>query len=191
MINTLVALMAAMTVGTIVLIIMETPPIRPHVRSLIAAVSGQNDPLELIHRTDVPLNTLKWQNIVVHASGLEGDAIIDKCHFIVEQNAADGSSRIRPTELWIQQIHSNHIRGPNSSFNENSIAICLVGNFTNSGPARGQFQELVSLARSLQFAFQISRGHVYLHRDLDAGSLSPGRSFPVGQFNDRLLRSSR
>ena len=191
MVNTLAALVAAMTVGTVALMLLETAPIRPEVINLIAA----NDLPEVpIHQTNVPLQPMKWRNIVIHATGSEGGAIVDNCHFVVEQAPLASprrATRVRVTELWKRQEHRAHITGFNSSFNENSIALCIVGDFSTRGPTSGQFREMIYLVRQLQLAFQITPGRVYLHRDLVGRSESPGRAFPSEQFNASLLRPSR
>ena len=190
MIRTFVALLATLTVGTVALMLIEIDPIRPKVSSLIAATPATYDPLE----TDAPLQRLKWRNMVVHATGVEGARAAEKCHFVIERSPGDhpdSAGRIRATDAWKRQVDCDHVAGPNHRFNDSSIAICLVGDFRARGPSSGQLHDLTSLVQQLQFAFQISRGHVYLYRDLDPRSQSPGTAFPAAQFDARLLRSSR
>ena len=193
MINTLVGLLIALTIGTIALMMMETAPIRPVVQSLIATIEPGQDPTELlIRQTDIPLQPT-WRNIVIHAVPPEDAQVADRCHFIIAPGTDGGAIQTRATRLWKRQGYGRHIVGPNDSFNENSIAICLVGSASGSdGPWSGQqLRDLLSLVRSLQFQFQISRPHVYLHRDLDTRSRSPGPAFPAHPFYTSLLRTSR
>ena len=184
MINTLVALLGAMTVGTLVLIAMESPPIRPQVQSLMATAADVDRVLD----ADSPVRRDHWRTIVVHTTGAEGARIADKCHFVIEPDPAGGArpGRIRATALWRRQEQRQHIDGVNRLFNQHSIALCLTGEFDDRAPAAGQFQALTSLVRSLQTAFAIPRSQVYLHCDLDAESRSPGRAFPVVAFNAHL-----
>ena len=183
MINTLVALLASLTVGTIVLMALETAPILPAVTSLIAA--SDTDPMKLVRDTDQPLR--EWKAIVVHSTGSEGPGIARLCHFIVEPGD-DESVKIIATDLWRRQGHSIHVLGPNTKMSETSISVCLTGDFTTRRPSDDQFRELMALVRSLQFYFKIERGHVYLYRDLDASTFSPGRAFLDSTFTARLLR---
>lgn len=191
MINTLAALLGALTVGTILLMVMETAPIRPDITSLIASSATANDPVEIIRQTDIPIQMIKWRNIVIHSASAQERSIIDKCHFVIEPDASQHSGRIRATKLWKRQDHRYYIARPNSGFCENSIAVCIIGDFNRVSPSSKQMSDALSLVQALQFEFQISRGHVYLHRNLDSTSRSPGRNFPADWFNGQLLRASR
>ena len=185
MINTLAVLLAALTVGTVVLMALETDPIIPKIRSLIAASDA--DPMKIVRDTDAPLR--KWTEVVVHATGAEGPDIARLCHFVITQ-ADDGESYdVKANPLWRRQGNSLHIVGPSSGLSETSISICLVGDFTLHHPPNAQFCQLMALVRSLQFDFRIAGGHVYLYRDLDASTHSPGRAFRESTFTAQLLHS--
>jgi len=189
MINTLVSLLAALTVGTIILMVMETDPVVPEVRSLIAA--SEEDPMRIVRDTDVPLRSDTWENIVVHATGAEGPGITRLCHFIIAPRDAGNGFDISSTPLWRSQRHSLHVLGTNEHLSSSSIAVCLVGDYTADRPPERQMRQLLALVRSLQFDFRIARGHVYLYRDLDTSTFSPGRAFPASSFTARLLRTGR
>ena len=188
MINTLVGLLAALTVGTIILMVLETDPVVPKVRSLIAA--SDDDPMQIVRQTDKPLRSGKWENVVVHATGNEGASIARLCHFVIAPGDGD-DFKVESTTLWRAQAHSLHVLGPNEHLSESSIAVCLVGDFTANRPPEKQLRQLLALVRSLQFDFRIAKGHVYLYRDLDTGTFSPGRAFPESTFTARLLRTGR
>ena len=188
MINTLVGLLASLTVGTIILMVMETDPVVPKVRSLIAA--SDDDPMRIIRGTDAPLRSDKWDSIVVHATGCEGAEITRLCHFIIAPGSG-GGFEVESTALWRRQDHSLHILGANSHLSQSSIAVCLVGDYTARRPPDRQLRQLMALVRSLQFDFRIAKGHVYLYRDLDEGTFSPGRAFSGRSFTARLLRTGR
>ena len=188
MINTLVGLLAALTVGTIILMVMETDPVVPKVRSLIA--TSDDDPMRIVRDTDVPLHGQAWENIVIHATGSEGPEITRLCHFIIAPGAEGGEGfNIESTSLWRTQGHSLHVLGTNEHLRQSSIAVCLVGDYKADRPPERQLRQLLALVRSLQFYFQIAKGHVYLYRDLDTGTFSPGRAFPASSFTARLLRT--
>ena len=189
MINTLVALLAALTLGTIVLLLIEIDPILPKVRSLIAA--SAEDPMQIVRQADVPLRKSKWENVVIHATGCEGAEISRLCHFIISPRRDGDDFVIESTALWRRQGHSLHILGPNGHLSESSISVCMVGDYTTRRPPEGQFRQLLALVRSLQFDFRIAKGHVYLYRDLDVGTLSPGRAFSGESFTARLLRTGK
>ncbi len=197
MINTLAALLVALTLGTVALMVMETDPVRPEVTNLVNLTATTDitatriNPLDIIRTIDdgIAHQPMKWRDIVIHATGAEGESIADKCHFIIDHSGGD--TTVRATDLWRRQEHSRHITGPNSGFNDTSIAVCIVGDFSRSAPPGGQFHNLVELSRALQSDFQISSGHVYLQSDLTAGSQSPGAAFPTQRLYNLLLRSSR
>ena len=61
-IRTLTALMGAMTVGAIVLMVMQTAPIRPPEHDL-AAVSPDIDRPGVVLTAEVPIQPIKWHNL--------------------------------------------------------------------------------------------------------------------------------
>jgi len=141
----------------------------------------------LVRDTDVPLQYIKWRNIIVHDAGRDGPGIVEGSHFLV---AADPDGLVRATALWRQQRSGNHILVPGYSFNDNSIGVCLARDCRASAPTREEFAALVNLVRALQMTFQIPDDHVYLHSDLGTRDC-PGRYFPVEPFRVRLIRSGR
>jgi hypothetical protein len=107
-----------------------------------------------------------------------------QCHFVVTPDG-QGNWKVSSTEHWLQQRESEHIGG---FWRDNSIGICLIGDFSRRAPMRGQLDCLVELTNSLQEVCKVSADRVYLHSDLDARSPSPGAAFPAAAFSDRLLR---
>jgi len=185
MINTLAALLAALTVGAIILMALETDPIQLSYESLMATY--KTDPLlPLVRDTDEPLGS--WKNIVVHSTGSEGQIAKRMCHFIIAPGGDGKALEITATALWRRQEYSMHILGPNSHISNTSISVCIDGDFTTRRPTDDEFGRLMVLVWSLQHYFKIEPGHVYLYRDLDASTFSPGRAFPDSTFTARLLR---
>ena len=74
----------------------------------------------------------------------------------------------------------------------NSIGVCLIGDFSRRPPAPGQFTELVELVRRLQAACgdrPLPASTVYLHRQIDPRTDSPGPAFPAQAFESYLIGS--
>jgi len=177
----LAALVVAMTIGAAALLVLDTDPIRPAAAHLAALADRGGGAAAIVNQTDVPIQPLKWRNIIIHSSA-SGVAIAQRCHFVIE---ADGQQLIRATDLWKQQADGKHtfVR----EYNADSIGICVRGDFSRTAPTREQFEALVSLTRSLQQRLDIYPNQVYLHSELDSRSHSPGAAFPIQALNARLL----
>ncbi len=175
--------MAAMTVGAIALMVLETAPIRPEIHDLAAVTSPQTVQASAVTNADVPIQPIKWRNIIVHSSAQQRE-IARSCHFIVNPN---GQELVQATALWKRQLTGKHIFVP-GNFNANSIAICVIGDFSQQAPSSRQFNSLVRLVQQLQRKCNISADHVYLRRDLDSLSDAPGAAFPGNIFTAHLLR---
>jgi len=170
-----------MTIGAFALMALETAPVRAPVQDL-AAIATTDAPCEqIVRRTDVPLQPIKWRNLIVHGSAAGPPDIAKRCHFIVD---ADGL--ITPTALWQRQQSGHHVYVPGRDFNADSVGVCLIGDFSRRSPPANQLAALVDLTRTLQHMFRIPDDRVYLHRELDRNSRSPGAAFPAGLFNRSL-----
>ena len=182
-IKILTALLVSMTVGAFALMVLETAPVSPKAHHLAAVAAPLANPGSAIYETSVPLQPIKWRNVIVHASGSESPDITERCHFLVAQ---DG--KVSATALWKRQLSGHHVYVPGRDFNADSIAVCLIGLFSQSPPEKNQLTALVKLVRTLQPAFQIPADRVYLLSELDAYTNSPGSAFPVQAFNRSLYR---
>lgn len=189
-VRTLTALLVAMTLGAFVLMLLETAPLRPSA-SYLAAVAPSPGSDEAIFETDVPLQPLKWRNIVVHSSASAHSGLAERTHFVIGPGADAASPVIRATPLWKRQAEGHHVYVPWRDFNADSVGICLVGDFSRRGPTEAQLRVLIRLVQALQRTFRIAADRVYLHSDLDPGSGSPGRAFPGEAFTERLLHATR
>lgn len=187
-VRVLTALFVTMTLGALVLMMLETGPIRggsPAVWSV--PTPAQADPVDQAIRfdTEVPVQPAMWRNVVVHASGFDADAS-RQCHFLV---AADGT--VRNTILWKRQMIGRHTFGIGRDWNADSIGIFVEGDFSTDPPPAEQFRSLLRLVRSLQEYLgprQLPADHVYLSRDVDPQTRSPGDAFPAAEFDRLLLR---
>ena len=182
-IKTLTALLISMTVGAFALMILETAPVRPPSQSLAAIGPLQGQLPRLINQTAVPLQAIKWRNIVVHGSEAEDADIAQRCHFVIALDA-----EVRANDLWRRQLSGYHVYVPGRDLNADSIGICLMGDFTQNPPSQSQLAALTDLTIALQRALRIPADRVYLNCDLNAYSRSPGLAFPKAAFNQTLLR---
>jgi len=190
-VTTLVLLLAAMTAGAFVLVLMETAPIRPSAEPLAAFGAPSDGPFaRVVQPENVPLNRAKWRNIVVHSTGDEGDDLADQCHFLIGLDH-NGEVAVEATRLWHDQRCGGHVATPNDDFNTDSIGICLVGDFADGPPSGAVLDALVSVTKHLQYRCRIGRASVYLYRHLSPSTYSPGRAFPEEVFTDRLALIER
>ncbi|GAH42056.1 unnamed protein product [marine sediment metagenome] len=183
--TTLLALLAAMTCGAIVLWVMSGDPIPPADHAAVTDSVLRVD--DIVFDVQDPLRPARWRHIIVHASPSARSAVAQRCHFVLDQ---DG--HLESTARWKRQVDGQDISAVADSFNSESIGLCLVGDFSRRPPADAQFQLLVALTRLLQGEpFNIGPGHVYLRSDLDAFSDSPGGAFPGKKFAAQLRRAGR
>jgi len=192
MIKTLAALVAALSVGTAVLLMMETGPARVEVPLPLRALdaSAAQDELACIHQTDVAIQYFKWRNIIVHDAGSDGADVVRRCHFLIGSADEFGNGRIVPTRLWKTQSQGHHVGVPGTAFDSRSIGICVLCDARRAAPTDSQLASLIRLVQGLQHDFQIPPGRVSLHRDWDQ-THCPGRHFPVRMFRDGLIPATR
>ena len=204
-VKTLLALMATMFVGACVLYMVETPPACLPLRADSTGEKvGKSDPgrsgqVAAIRQTDVPIQYIKWCNIILHdfagsvrsgRVGLDRDDSVGGCHFLIGTSGMFGDEVIRPTRLWRRQLDGKHIVVPGFSYNENSIGIRLLCDTDRQSPTSKQMAALTDLVRALQVTCQIPSDRVYLHSELGAPG-RPGRFFPVELFRSRLITATR
>jgi len=189
---TLAMLVASMSIGACVLILMETEPAEPTGPVPLSASDAQEagPELAIIHRTNAALQFIKWRNIVVHDSRCPQRDIVQGCHFIIGRRGRFGDGAIYPTRRWRDQQDGKHILVPGYNFNANSIGICVLRDDRSSGPTARQFDALVRLIRALQITCSIPRDHVYLHSELGECHC-PGGSFRAEALRRRLIPASK
>jgi hypothetical protein len=66
---------------------------------------------------------------------------------------------------------------PNEAFNQDSINICLMGDFSEIPPSQAQLNATAILVASLLDRFGLTVDQIYAHRDL-AATESPGNTWP-------------
>ncbi len=187
-IKTLAALLAALTLGTFALMLMETAPARPMVplpplRAMVA--DGTEAALRLIDPGESKLAYLKWRNIVIHDAGHDGAGVVQGCHFVIS-----GGGAIEPTKLWRSQADGRHVQVPGFDYNANSIGICIMSDTGRGAPTESQREALYRLVKALQASLQVRPDHVYLHNQLGQQSC-PGKFFDDEDLRSHLLAGSR
>ncbi len=147
------------------------------------------------------LDRNRWRGIVIHHSGAPaGNAeTIERqhlglgyaslgYHFVIGNGHGMNDGVVHVGPRWNRQEPGAHVAGAESRWlNEHSVGICLVGNGDRRRFTDRQVRELVSLVRRLQEELDIPASAVRLHADV-AGVSSPGRFFPVAEFEAQLLR---
>lgn len=182
------ALCGAMTIGAFALMLMETEPLRPPAAALEAVREDPFGVRRAMQSTYRGFDRIKWRKVVVHSSAGGTVGVARRCHFLVGLDAG-GKPIIMPTDLWRQQTEGNHVYVPGHNFDEISIGVCLLGDFSRQPPVQGQYRALVTLVRELQREFGIRPDHVYLLSHLDPTKDSPGAAFPAEDFSRRLLKN--
>jgi len=186
-VRTLTALLVAMTLGVMVLMILETEPVRPTAQPLAVLNPPPDGPGQVVYETRAAIQTYKWRHVIVHSAPAATAPPAAECHFLVLAGP-DGRGHVASTARWLDQQEGRHI---DDLWQESSIGVCLIGDFSHYPPGRGQFDSLVDLVHSLQELCDIPADRVYLHSDLVARSASPGRAFPNAAFAARLLGPQR
>ncbi|MCK5114311.1 MAG: N-acetylmuramoyl-L-alanine amidase [Phycisphaerae bacterium] len=175
------ALLVSMTLGALLLMLMESDPPRPSQSdraSIAGSVLGQHASV-----------SRKWRRVIIHSAADSNSNLPARCHFVIEPKADSQGLGVRSTELWKRQKPGYHaLVAADRDYNADSIGICLVGDFSKNQLSQGQFDALVALVRDLQRSCTIDGDSVYLYSQLDAQSGSPGRNFPVADFDASLLQ---
>lgn len=200
-ITTLAVLVVAMGAGAFVLILMETPPARPHVlqASIPDGTETGTDPdkshtelTALIRRTSVPVQPITWRNIVLYDASDNLTVRNNGCHFLIGASGVPGGKSVRSTGRWRRQLDGNHVLAGRYPYNnENSIGIGLFCDTSLASPTSEQMSALTNLVRALQVICQIPSDRVYLRSNEPGTSGRLGRFFPLETFRGRLITARR
>lgn len=164
--------------------------------------SQQNNPKSLNSSTvtNTATTSIKWKYIVIHHSSTKGgnaqifgryhreemhipDGLI--YHFVIGNGNKSVNGEVEVSSRWQKKLP-----GPNcfdAKVNEQSISICLVGDFEKDKPTRAQIVALIELLRKLQKDYGISRTNIIGHNDVDKDKTDcPGKNFPWQEVKSRL-----
>ncbi len=174
------------------------PPSPPDAADRPARASPPSG-LPMAWRPDAPPRA--WKYIVIHhmASGRGSAAAIHRIHmgkgwdglgyhFVVGNGTLTGDGEIEIGYRWKRQTEGAHARvrpDDDNWWNENSIGVCLVGDFTVQNPTPRQLEATARLVRTLQAEFAIPTSRVIPHEKVK-DTLCPGPRFPWNYFIARL-----
>lgn len=186
-VKTLAVLFVAMTLGALALMLLETEPPRPTPSPLAVLSSPPAGAMQVIGRTETPLQATRWQTVVVHAARDASAGAAKGCHFVVAPDG-EGGWKISPTAHWIRQDAGQHVGSAwkDIAWRDSSVGVCLIGDFSRTPPEPAQFDLLVQLVNALQKVCHVPAARVYLYSDINPRSSLPGAAFPVKELSDRL-----
>jgi len=149
-----------------------------------------------------PTNTsaLKWKYIVIHHSGTKiGNAeIFDRYHrqekkmpeglayhFVIGNGTKSPNGQVEVGKRWHKKISGPHCFDP--KMNEDSIGICMVGDFNKAKPTKAQIIALTELIKKLQKDYKIPATNIILHSEVDKGKTDcPGAKFSLQEIKSKL-----
>ncbi|MCY2931329.1 MAG: peptidoglycan recognition family protein [Planctomycetota bacterium] len=188
-IRTLAFLAAAMFLGAVLLLMMNTAPIRVETPAALSS-----EPLPPYHQLvldhlAIPLQVEKWRHIVVGSHLPEAAGVWQQSHFVIETDAR-GQVQVRPTPLWRSQQAGRYSNVPGHDYNADGIGISLAGDFDLHAPTEAQMDALAGLVRELQTICNINHDRVYLYREL-TNTPRPGAKFQAHDFHTLVLSLGR
>lgn len=140
----------------------------------------------------------RWKHIVIHHSATDSGTAkgMDRYHreerhmenglayhFVIGNGKGMGDGEIAIGDRWTKQLQGGHLAS--LALNENSIGVCLVGNFDSSRPTKKQFLSLEALTAHLMKRSHLSVSAVKTHQQINPiGTRCPGDQFPL----DALLK---
>ena len=144
----------------------------------------------------------QWRHIVLHHSATAGGNAerFDRFHreqrgwdelayhFVIDNGQGGPDGLVEVGSRWASQKHGAHTGGtPGDEYNQHGIGICLVGDFTRTGPTRAQLKSLDKLVRRLMAEHDIPASRVIGHGEAPgADSACPGAAFQ--HYIDTALR---
>jgi len=144
----------------------------------------------------------RWRYIVIHHSATDvGDAESFHrqhakkwqnglgYHFVIGNGTTTRDGQVQVGPRWLRQndgIDGAH--AGNKTYNEYGVGVCLVGDFNQGRPTRGQLEALRTLCRALMGRYGIPADRIKLHKEVRRGHTDcPGDQFPMRAFL-RMLR---
>lgn len=138
----------------------------------------------------------RWKYIVIHHSATkQGNAAIfdgyhrrEKgmrdglaYHFVIGNGTKSKDGQIEVGRRWEKQMAGAHCY--DNKMNQESVGICLVGNFDVSKPTARQMESLRKLMSDLQNHYRIPQANILLHKEVDKRQTNcPGRNLPANKI---------
>lgn len=163
----------------------------PDGKSTSAGTSLDSSVRNALNRTRV--QSRKWKYIVIHHSATQSGSAkgIDRYHreernmenglayhFLIGNGRGMKDGEITIGNRWVKQLQGGHLAS--NSLNQQSIGICLVGNFDKTGPTKKQIASLDGLTTYLLNRCRLKVSAVKTHKQINPiGTRCPGVRFPL------------
>jgi LysM repeat protein len=150
----------------------------------------------------IPVEKKKWKFIVIHHSATESGTAkgMDSYHrqvrhmenglayhFLIGNGRGMGDGELTVGNRWNEQIDGGHLAS--ETLNEQSIGICLVGNFDQDRPTKKQMAALARLVEYLLDRCHLTPEAVRTHQEINTVfTRCPGQRFPAKAFFKELKR---
>ncbi|MBI4833318.1 MAG: N-acetylmuramoyl-L-alanine amidase [Planctomycetes bacterium] len=150
--------------------------------------------------TSTQISSSPWKYVVIHHSSTKsGNArIFDRYHreemkmkdglayhYVIGNGTKSGNGEVEVGERWFRKIPGLHCFDAN--MNEQSIGICLVGDFEKDKPTKAQMSALNDLLKRLQRDYHIPLENIIGHSSVDKGKTDcPGKLFPWDEMRRKL-----
>jgi LysM repeat protein len=103
-------------------------------------------------------------------------------HFLIGNGTDSGDGEIEIGPRWRKQLRGGHVAS--LAYNENSLGVCLIGNFEKTRPTPRQLAALIELLDHLKNDLLGGKPKLYLHREVKGEhTLCPGRNFPAKRIH--------
>jgi hypothetical protein len=172
----LVALLASMTTGAILLMVLGSNP--PSAGPFCLSTYYRLDSVDHVMRSRAGQSPTRWNSIEIFFSSTRGGGLTQladlhgqvgvaglNCHFIICNGNGGNDGEIQATEKWQKQWSVTPGRTWQGS--DRTIRICLVGDGVSVPPTDYQLKRLELLLEALCRKFHIPAGSVYLPRDCE------------------------
>lgn len=142
-------------------------------------------------------NPERWKHLIVHHSATptgnaaKFDAYHRRVrhmenglayHFLIGNGTDSGDGEIEIGPRWTKQLRGGHVAS--LSYNENSLGVCLIGNFEETRPTSRQLAALIELLGHLKNDLLDGKPKLFLHREVKGEhTLCPGRNFPAKRLH--------
>jgi hypothetical protein len=184
----LATLISSLTLTSVLLLALAPAPLTPDAPSLL--VTDSTDSFAPIFDTRKPIQPARWKYIFLHhTKGKRGDALSIGGkngfgdHFLIGNGDGCGDGEIQIGARWTSQQGARPI---GASLADNSISICIVGDFDQSNPTPAQIRNLQRLIQTLQRRFGIS-GRAVLASNKAHSTAGIGIYFPSAQLSRQIL----
>ncbi|MFA5794814.1 MAG: peptidoglycan recognition family protein [Candidatus Brocadiia bacterium] len=144
---------------------------------------------------------VQWKYIIIHHSATKNGSakIFDRYHreekglaeglayhFVIGNGTNSKDGQVETGARWDKQIPGVHCW--DGKMNQQSIGICLVGDFDQKNPTEKQVSALLKLLKELCQKYNIPSGNIVVHRDVDKGETNcPGKNFSLDTVKTRLI----